>query len=126
MLPPRACAVKEWARGGLGNRGLPAGGLASGGETGRLGAGFAAVDAGFGAPFGGQAAYGLIDGIVKAEEVADYLAVEEGAVGVGIGQVGRHQLTVAEVVEDGLGGVQPVIGEGAQVKDRQCCGVVDS
>ena len=53
------------------------------GELDVLGAGFAAVDGGFVAPFGGKATDALVDGFVEAEEVADYAAVEEGAVGVG-------------------------------------------
>ena len=47
------------------------------------GAFFAAVDGGFGAPLGGEAADCLIDIRVEAEEVADYALVEVGAVGVG-------------------------------------------
>ena len=42
----------------------------SSGETGVGRARLAAVDAGFGAPLGGEAAHGLIDCIVKAEQVA--------------------------------------------------------
>ena len=44
---------------------------------------FAAVDGGFGAPYGGEAADGLVDFLVEAKEVADDAAVQEGAVGVG-------------------------------------------
>ena len=58
---------------------------ASYGEGCQHGAGFAAVNAGFGAPLGGQAAHCLIDGVVKAEQIADYPAVQRRAVGVGVG-----------------------------------------
>ena len=45
----------------------------------------------------------IIGGFVEAEEVADDAAVEEGAVGVGVGEVGGLELEGAELVEDGLG-----------------------
>ncbi len=48
-------------------------------------AGFAAVDAGFGAPFAGHQPDGAVGGFVETEEVADDAAVEEGAVRVGVG-----------------------------------------
>ena len=35
--------------------------------------------------------------MVEAEEVADYALVEVGAVGVGVGEVGGHEVAVAEV-----------------------------
>ena len=53
-----------------------------------------------GAPFGGEAAYGLVDLLAVAEEIADDAAVEEGAVGVGVGEVGGQKVLVAELVED--------------------------
>lgn len=39
------------------------------------------MDGGFGTPFLGQAADALVDGFVEAEKVADYAAVQQGAVG---------------------------------------------
>ena len=63
----------------------------------------AAVDGWLGAPFGGEAADGDIGGFVEVEEIADDAAVEEGAVGVGVGEVGGLELEGAELVEDGLG-----------------------
>ena len=94
-------------------------------QRGVLGAGFAAVDGGFGAPLGGEAAHSLIDAFVEAEQVADNAAVEQGAVGVGVGQVGGFQLPVAEVVEDGLGGGKLVVAEDAEVQDREGFGGVN-
>ena len=61
------------------------------------------MDGGFGAPFFSQAADALVNGFVEAEKVADYAAVQKGAVWVGVGQVGRHQFFVAEFLEDFLG-----------------------
>ena len=78
---------------------------------------FAAVDGGFGAPLFGEAADGLVDVLGEAEEVADYALVEVGAVGVGVGEVGGHEVAVAEVVEYVLCGGELVVGEGAEVED---------
>ena len=50
------------------------------------------MDGGFGAPFGGEAADGLVGFFVEAQEVADDAAVEDGAAGVGVREVGRLQL----------------------------------
>ena len=66
------------------------------------------MDGGFGAPLGRQAAHSLVYVFVEARQVADYTAIQVGAVGVGVGQVGGFQLPVAEVVEDVLGGAVPV------------------
>ena len=53
-----------------------------------LGPSLAAVDAGFGAPLLGEATDGPVGGVIEAEQVADYAAVQQGAVGVSVGQVG--------------------------------------
>ena len=69
-----------------------------------------------GAPFGGEAAHGPVDLLIEAEKVADDTAVEEGSVRVGVGEVGGHQILVAELVEDHFGHEQLFIGEAAEVK----------
>lgn len=70
------------------------------------GAGLAAVDAGFGAPFGGEAADGLIGCMVEAEEIADDAAVEKGAVGIGVGQVGGLRTLMLMVLPQSLASTQ--------------------
>ena len=65
----------------------------------------AAVDGWFGAPLGGEEAHCLIDVFAEAEQVADDAAVEEGAVGVGVGEVGGLEVEVAELVEYRLRGL---------------------
>ena len=76
---------------------------------GRFGTGLAAVDGGFGAPFRTETANRAVDVLIKAQQIADHLAVEESAVGVGVGQVGGLEIFVAEVFEDGFrGGQLPV------------------
>ena len=65
-------------------------------KLGVFGAGLAAVDGGFSAPLGGEAAHSLVYVFVEAQQVADYTAIQVGAVGVGVGQVGGFQLPVAE------------------------------
>ena len=86
-------------------------------KLGVFGAGLAAVDGGFGAPLGGEAAHSLVYVFVEAQQVADYTAIQVGAVGIGVSQVGGFQLPVAEVVEDVLGGGKLVVAEGAEVQD---------
>ena len=83
-------------------------------KLGVFGAGFAAVDGGFGAPLGGEAAHSLVYVFVEAQQVADYTAIQVGAVGIGVSQVGGFQLPVAEVAEDVLGGGKLVVAEGAE------------
>ncbi len=73
------------------------------------------MDGGFGAPFGGEAADVLVDGFVEAEEAADDAAVEQGAVGVGVGEVSGLQVFVAEFFKNGLGGGELGVGEGSEV-----------
>ena len=68
-----------------------------------FGASLAAVDAGFGAPFGGEAADGPVGCIVETEKIADDATIQEGTVGVGVGQVGGLQFLIAKLVEDVLG-----------------------
>ena len=65
----------------------------------------AAVDGWFGAPLGGEQAYCLIDVFIEAEQVADDTAVKEGAVFVGVGEVGGLEVEVAELVEYRLRGL---------------------
>lgn len=52
------------------------------------------------APFGGEAADGLVNLLVEAEEISDGAAVEEVAVGSGVGEVDRQKDLVAELFED--------------------------
>ena len=59
-------------------------------EFGACGTGFTAVDGGFGAPFLGQAAHPLVDGFVEAQQIAYHPPVQQGTVGVGVGQVSGH------------------------------------
>ena len=61
------------------------------------------MDGWLGAPFGGEAADGGVGGFVEVEEVADDAAVEEGAVRVGVGEVGGLEPEGAELVEDRFG-----------------------
>ena len=70
-----------------------------------------------GAPLSGEAAYGAVGVFVEAQQVADYAAVQQGAVGVGVGQVGGHQVQLAELVEDALGGGKLPVAQGAEVED---------
>ena len=44
-------------------------------KLGVFGAGLAAVDGGFGAPLGGEAAHSLVYVFVEAQQVADYTAI---------------------------------------------------
>ena len=75
----------------------------------------AAVDGGFGAPFGGEAADGFVGLSTEAEQVADDALVKESAVGVGVGYVGGFELFVSEFVEDVFGGGELVVAQGAEV-----------
>ena len=68
-----------------------------------LGTGLAAVDRGFGAPFCREDADTLVDGLLKAEKVADDSAVEEGTVWVSVGQERGHEILFSELFEDFLG-----------------------
>ena len=88
-------------------------------QLGVFGAGFAAVDGGFGAPFGGEAADAFVGFFVEAQEVADDAAVEEGAVGVGIRQVGRLKLFVSELVEDRFCRFQLIVAKGTEVQHSE-------
>ena len=56
-----------------------------------------------GAPLGGYQADGAVDVLVKAQQVADDAAVQQGAVGVGVGQVGRLQFQGAKLIKEGGG-----------------------
>ena len=56
-----------------------------------------------GAPLGGYQPDGAVDVLVKTQQVADDAAVQQGAVGVGVGQVGRLEFFAAELVKDGGG-----------------------
>ena len=71
------------------------------------------------APLGGQPSHRLVSGVVEAEEIADDAPVQEGAVGVGVREVGGLQLFVSELVEDGLGRAQLLIREGAEVQTER-------
>ena len=64
---------------------------------------FAPMHRRLGAPLGGKAADGGVGRLIKAEQVADHAPVEQRAVRVRIGQVGRLKLEGAELVEDDLG-----------------------
>ena len=58
-------------------------------QPGVPGPGLAAVDGGLGAPLLRQPPHAPVDIIAEAQQVADDAAVQQGAVGVGVGQVGR-------------------------------------
>ena len=60
----------------------------------------------------------LIDIFAEAEQVADYAAVEQGAVGVGVGEVGGLEVEVAELVEYRLRGLQLLVAERAKVENE--------
>ena len=68
------------------------------------------------APLGGETADGLVDLLVEAEEIADDAAVEEGAVGVGVGEEGGEQVLLAELVENHFSHEKLLVGEAAEVK----------
>ena len=55
----------------------------------------------------------------KPSRSQSYALVEVGAVGVGVGEVGGHEVAVAEVVEYVLCGGELVVGEGAEVEDGE-------
>ena len=74
------------------------------------------MDGGFGAPFGGEATDGCVGLFVEAQVVADDAAVEVGAVGVGVREVGGLQLFVAEFIEDELRHDELVVAEGVEVQ----------
>ena len=57
----------------------------------------------FGAPLGGEAADCLVDIFAEAQEIADDATVQEGAVGVGVCEVGGHQIFVPELLENYFG-----------------------
>ena len=80
------------------------------------GAALAAVDGWLGAPFGGEAADGYVGGFIEAEQVAADAAVEEGAVGIGVGEVGGLELEVTEFVENRFGAAELVVAEGVEVE----------
>ena len=61
----------------------------------------------------------VVDMLVEAEKVADDAAVEKGPVGVSIGEIGRLEFQIAELVKDGLGSGKLGIGEGAEVEDGE-------
>ena len=46
------------------------------------------MDAGLAAPLGGEAAHTPVDFFVETQQIADHPAVEQCAVGVGVGEVG--------------------------------------
>ena len=77
------------------------------------------MDGWLGAPFGGEAADGLVGGAVEAEEVADDVLVEQGAVRVCVRDVGGLEFFVPELLEDVFRFVQLVVAQGAEVEHRQ-------
>ena len=81
------------------------------------------MDGGLGAPLGGQAADGAVHVLAKAQQGADYTAVQQGAVGVGVGQVGGQQVQLAELVEDAPGGGKLLVAKGAEVEDGEDFGL---
>ena len=83
------------------------------------GTGLAAVDAGLGAPFLGEATNGPVSCFVEAEKIGDDATVEQGAVGVGVGQVGGHEVAFAKIFEDVLGGGKLFVRQGAEIEDRE-------
>ena len=70
-------------------------------------------------PFGGQAAHGFVGLLVEAQELTDHSSVQKSAVWVGVREVGGLQLYIPEFVENGLGGAQLLLAEGAEIKDGQ-------
>ena len=60
------------------------------------------MDGRFGAPLPRQPPHSPVHVLAEAQQVADYPAVQQGAVGVGVGQVGGLQVEAAELVEDAL------------------------
>jgi len=64
-----------------------------------------------GAPLGREAADGLVDILVEAQEIADYAPVQEGTIGVGVGEVSGHQVLVPELLEYRLGHKQLFVRE---------------
>ena len=76
----------------------------------------AAVDRRLCAPLGGETPHCGVGVLIEAEEVADDAPVQEGAVGVGVREVGGLQVFVTELVEDGLSRAQLLIREGAEVQ----------
>ena len=71
------------------------------------------------APLGGEEAHCLIGVFAEAQQVADDTPVKEGAVFVGVGEVGRLQVEVAELVEYVARRFQLLVGGGADVEDKQ-------
>ena len=63
-----------------------------------LGPGLAAVDGWLGAPLLGQSPHSPVDILVATQQVADDAAVQQGAVGIGVGQVGGHHAQSVELV----------------------------
>ena len=84
-----------------------------------LGPGLAAVDRRLGAPLLRQPPHAPVHLLVEPQQVADYAAVQQGTVGVGVGQVGGQQVQLAELVEDAIGGGKLLIPEGAEVEDGE-------
>ena len=84
------------------------------------------MDGRLGAPLGGEAADGAVHFLAEAQQVADDAAVQQGAVGVGVGQVGGQQVQLAKLVEDGLGGGKLLVAEGAEVEDGEGFSLADS
>ena len=70
-------------------------------------------------PWTDGSAHGLVDGIVETQQVADHAAVEQGAVGGTVGEIGGFQLPVAELVEGQLCHHLFVVAEFADVENRR-------
>ena len=74
--------------------------LRSNKKIGSLGTLLAAVDGRLGAPLGRQTPHPNVDVLVESQQVADDAVVQQGAIGVSIGQECGHQLLVTKLVED--------------------------
>ena len=72
-----------------------------------------------GAPLGGKLADSAVGVLIEPKQVAHHPTVQQGAVGVGVGQVGRPEVQFLELVEDGLGRGQLVIGKGTDIQDEE-------
>ena len=76
---------------------------------------FAPLHRRLGAPLGGKLADGVVGILAEPQQVAHHPTVQQSAVRVDVGQIGRPEIQFAELVEDGLGCGQLVSGEGAEI-----------
>ena len=69
---------------------------------------------------------GVVGVLIEPQQVAHYPTVQQGAVRIGVGQVCRLEVQFTEVVEDGLGRGQLVIGKGVEIQDGEGFGTTDA